>query len=142
MLHQSLPTFAGASRPQLLIPIPMPTFRQWRRGFNQADWIAQWLGKQLQLPVARALTYHQDSRLRQAQSNRATRLQNRQHSFALPERNQKLVSGKHIALIDDVMTTGSTLRSASKILKDCGACRVDLWIIARTAKSNGIQDKN
>jgi predicted amidophosphoribosyltransferase len=42
------------------------------------------------------------------------------------------VSGLHLALIDDVMTTGSTARLASRVLRDAGATRVDVWVLART----------
>jgi ComF family protein len=142
VINQALPFFNQAPRPQLLVPVPMPHRRQWLRGFNQANWICRQLANHLGIAMATPLRSNQTNRQRQAQSNRLKRRSNSQNAFSTPNRYQSLIKDKHIALVDDIMTTGSTLRSASKILKDSGACRVDLWIIARTAKINGKKDKN
>jgi len=125
-----------APLPDLLVPIPMQRLRQWRRGFNQTQWLARQLSRSLTVPVCQALDATPRKQTQTGQA-RSVRLKSKRHGFRIRPKNAALIHGKHIALVDDVMTTGATLRSASKILKDSGACRVDLWIIARTAKQNG-----
>ena len=134
-LRQNIQT-SEAPLPDLLVPIPMPRLRQWQRGFNQTQWLARQLSKSFNIPVCQAL-YAASTQQTQAGQPRKNRLKNKRHGFTIPMKKAVQLHGKYIALIDDVMTTGATLRNASKILKDSGACRVDLWIIARTAKQNG-----
>lgn len=138
LLKELLQSIEGAAAPlpELLMPVPMPRLRQWQRGFNQTQWLTGELSSALEIPVCQALKCNSNSQS-QARQNRAMRLNNKRHSFTLQTKALQQIKNRHIALIDDVMTTGATLRAASKILKDSGACRVDLWIIARTAKEHG-----
>lgn len=117
-------------RPELLLPVPQHPLRELHRGFNQAALIAAELSRMLQIPLS-------DQRIRklsltshQAELGRAERLANLRGSFALhgpvPER---------VALVDDVMTTGSTAREISRLLRAQGVRHIQVWVLARTPAS-------
>jgi ComF family protein len=122
----------GLPRPDLLLPVPLAAGRLRQRGFNQADMIAERLGRVLGLPVERSwLTRTRDNPAQQT-LDAATRRRNLRQSFALA--STAAVQGKHVALIDDVLTTGSTAEALSRLLKKAGASRVDVYCLARTPK--------
>ena len=114
--------------PDVLLPVPLHWTRSWTRGFNQCDVIAQHLHRQLQIPVL-----HCCRRLkrnpRQQGLKRKVRLRNLRRAFAVCGD----VTGKHIAVIDDVMTTGATVTELARCLLKAGATQVDIWVLARVA---------
>lgn len=121
---------AGLARPDLLIPVPLSARRQRHRSFNQAHMIARWLGHRLQLPVqAGAVLRSRDTPTQQGQSAQQRR-RNLKNAFIV--RRLDRLQGLHIALVDDVMTTGATARELSGLLLAAGATRVDLYLLART----------
>lgn len=120
----------GLAPPQYLVPVPLSAKRLRARGFNQAQLIAQWLTARLAIPTARHLlrrTRHTDA---QQGLDLAARQRNLQGAFRLAPHAQ--VEGLHLALIDDVLTTGATARALTQILKSAGARRVDVYCLART----------
>jgi len=121
-----------APRPQAFVALPLSPRRLAERGYDQAWELARQLGRQHGLPAhARALERRFDAPP-QARSSRAQRMRNLQGAFAVPARAQRLVEGRHLALVDDVMTTGASAREAARALRAAGAGRVDLWVVART----------
>jgi len=118
----------GVQRPDALVPVPLHWRRLLWRGFNQSELLAADLGRALGgIPVERML-----SRIRAtpAQSTLAAarRRSNVQRAFrALPGAAQ----ARSVALIDDVMTTGSTLNACARALKQAGVDYVEVWVIAR-----------
>ncbi|MDA7089021.1 ComF family protein [Pseudomonas sp. SA3-5] len=122
----------GLPRPDLLLPVPLAERRQRQRGFNQAALLAQWLGKQLHLPLQQHWLQRVIDTPAQQQLDAATRKRNLRRAFALAPNSQ--VSGLHLALIDDVLTTGATAESLARLLKQAGAARVDIYCLARTPK--------
>ncbi len=128
-----------APLPRLLVPVPLHT-RRWReRGFNQADCIARYAGHVLGIPMAR----HAVRRLRDTPSQTALdvaeRHRNVRDAFAVrgARQREKLQRANHVAVIDDVMTTGSTLAEMRATLLDAGVSRVDLWAVARSVRAPG-----
>jgi ComF family protein len=119
--------------PEALLPVPMHPIKQLHRGFNQAELIAHFLGKHLDLPV---LNHHLKKRKRtqvQASLKRDERLNNLKTAFeysGLPDKPPP----KHIAIIDDVMTTGATMTAIALCLKSAGVQQVDVWTLARTPR--------
>ncbi len=120
---------ADQQRPDLLVPVPLHWRRQLRRQFNQAAEIAHPVGQRLGIPVSSRIC-------------RRRRRTPQQRGLAARERRQNLrdafvvcgvIEDAHLTLIDDVMTTGSTLAELSKVLLRAGAARVDVWTVARVA---------
>ncbi|MCU1717776.1 ComF family protein [Pseudomonas sp. 5P_3.1_Bac2] len=127
-LHQRFSQ--GLSKPDTLLPVPLAPLRQRQRGFNQAELLGRWLAPQL------GITLHQHWLTRlvetpaQQQLDAATRKRNLRGAFALSAASQ--VKNRHIALLDDVLTTGATAQSLALLLKRSGAARVDVYCLART----------
>ena len=99
------------------------------RGFNQAEFIAQRLTRSLPIPCL-PLVKKTERTASQKRLKRKQRLVNLQSSFTIT----KALCHSHIALVDDVMTTGATAEVISKQLLAGGAKRVDVWTLARTPK--------
>jgi ComF family protein len=114
-------------RPDCVVALPLAPERQRERGFNQAREIAvpvaRRVGIPLAAPLSRVTAGPPQSRL---PWNR--RAQNVRGAFAV----SSPVQGAHIALVDDVMTTGATLAEAARTLIKAGAERVECWVVART----------
>ncbi|MBC3364942.1 ComF family protein [Pseudomonas sp. SWRI154] len=122
----------GLERPDALVPVPLATRRLRQRGFNQATLLARWLSESLQIPCEDNLLRRiQDTPAQQALDARA-RHRNLRQAFALmPE---ALFKNRHLALVDDVLTTGATAETLARLLLDAGAARVDVYCLARTPK--------
>ena len=109
--------------PQLLLPVPLHTGRLRRRGYSQALELARAMGRVLSLEVdtrsARRLRPTAD----QIGKSAAERRRNVKGAFSL--------DGRHIALVDDVMTTGSTLAELARACRKAGAARIEVWTAAR-----------
>lgn len=116
-------------KPDRIIPIPLHRARLRERGYNQALEIAR--------PIAKALGVSIDFRslqrvrptLPQTGLAMAARRKNVRDAFHLRDANS--VCGQSLALVDDVMTTGSTVQAAAKCLRAGGAGKVEIWVVAR-----------
>ena len=122
----------GLPRPDLLLPVPLGRKRLRSRGFNQAGMLADWLGNSLQLPVQERWLLRPQEGAHQQELDAAARKRNLCQAFALDER--AAVRGRHVALVDDVLTTGATAEALARLLLKSGAARVDVYCLARTAK--------
>ena len=117
-----------AGVPACLVPVPLHPKRLSWRGFNQSLELARFLGRELARPVcAEGLTRVRNTTPQSQLPGRA-RLSNLAGAFAGQER---LVAGKHVLLVDDVMTTGATVDTAARALRAAGAVRVDVVVVAR-----------
>jgi len=122
----------GGSLPQWVLPVPLAPQRLAERGYNQAWELAR--------RVARSLGCRADARLldrpltgaHQAELGLAQRLTNLRGAFVPKPSRQVSLHGQHVAVVDDVMTSGATLREAAAALRRAGAARVDAWVLART----------
>jgi len=116
----------------VLIPVPLSKAKLAARGFNQAWEIA----KQLDLPnsVKRApnLMICQRANAAQASLSRANRTASMQERFILKADAVTVIKNRHILIVDDVLTTGSTIHSLATTLKQSGAKRVTAWTMFRT----------
>jgi len=100
----------------VLVPVPLHPKKYKKRGFNQSELIAQGMAEVLQKPVSKDNLVREKFTSTQTRKNRYDRWQNVEGIFSL--RHPKEFSGKHILLIDDVVTTGSTLEAgAHELLK-------------------------
>ncbi len=112
----------------LVVPVPLSTWRMMRRGHNQAITLAAALSRALGIPLERRLLIR--TRHTQAQADLATSARRRNVAGAF--RCRRPIDALHIALVDDVMTTGETLTAASRALQDAGAVSVTLCVATRT----------
>ena len=116
--------------PQLLIPIPLHPRRLRQRGYNQSLELAKILSKQLSIPFcSKSLNRIKDSQP-QTSLPYKERAKNIQRAFKVV--NTMLPT--HIALIDDVLTTGHTANVAAKALRRAGVITIEVWTIARTIR--------
>ena len=120
--------FRGLPLPDALIPVPLHRARLRARGYDQALELAKPLARALDIP----LRDHALSRIRhtspQSELDARGRRRNLRGAFAAASKH---VLPTHVALIDDVMTTGATLHAAAFALRRAGANRVDAWVCAR-----------
>ncbi|WP_181297891.1 ComF family protein [Pseudomonas sp. Q2-TVG4-2] len=122
----------GLPRPDLLLPVPLARKRLRQRGFNQAQMLANWLSPVLNLPVRNELLQRTQDTQSQQELDAAGRRRNLRQAFALTDERQ--IVGRHVAVIDDVLTTGATAEALARLLKHAGAVRVDIYCLARTPK--------
>ena len=111
-----------------LVPVPLHWRRQWKRGFNQSELLAQAIARRTALPVVKALRRVHATQTQAGLSNTNRR---RNVAAAFRCRRAETVAGKKILLIDDVMTTGSTAAACALALKRAGARKVALLTVAR-----------
>ncbi len=102
----------------VLVPVPLHVSRQVDRGFNQADVVARHLGRRLDVPVARPARRVRATDSQATLSSRAKRHLNLRDAFALTD--PAAIRGRHVVVVDDVLTTGATLRSLAKALRPAG----------------------
>lgn len=122
--------FAAVSvpRPQALVPVPLHWRRRLGRGFNQSELLARDLSSALGgIPVSDVLVRRRATPA-QLGLPAAHRRGNVRGAFSvrLPG-----CTPEHLALVDDVMTTGATLEACALVLRRAGVARVDVWVIAR-----------
>lgn len=115
-------------RPDALIPIPLHRARLRQRGFDQALELARPLGRSLGVPVLEGALLRQKATQEQSRLGAIARRRNLKGAF---EARERLPLPRHVALVDDVMTTGATLRAAAVALHRAGVERVDAWVAAR-----------
>lgn len=114
-------------RPDVLIPVPLHATRLRERGFNQSLELARVLSRDMGVPTAPDRVQRIRATSAQAGLSLAQRRRNMRGVFVA----KADVSGAHVAVVDDVMTTGSTTGEMVRSLKAAGAARVDLWVLAR-----------
>ena len=132
LINQVTYRYVDDSFPDLLIPIPLHPDKEKLRGYNQAVLISQYLSSSLDIQICRHVLRKTRSTKSQAGLNKNERIRNLKNSFNIDRK--ELISTKHIALIDDVVTTKATVELCSKLLLASGASRVDIWCLARTPK--------
>jgi ComF family protein len=111
-----------------IVAIPMHWRKRWERGFNQAELLAQPVARRYGLKLASNLRRKRYTQS-QASLSEAGRRQNLKGSFAVARPDE--IAGKRVLLIDDVFTTGATLRAATAALKSAGVAKVSALTLAR-----------
>ncbi len=112
-------------RGTFLVPIPLSKERHYERGFNQAEVLAAMIGE----PVgALERQLHEE---KQSKKTREERLHRKENPFIVAKRFKEKVAGVDITIVDDIYTTGATVRYAAKALLDSGAKSVSSITIAR-----------
>jgi ComF family protein len=117
----------GIDLPELLMPVPLHAGRLQQRGYNQALEVARFISREFWLPLDRTSCIRHKATPEQAALPAKERGANIKGAFDVTGN----VRDKHIAIVDDVMTTGSTVTELAKALLRAGAGRVDVWVCAR-----------
>ena len=125
LLLASLATTAYP-RPECLIPVPLHPVRLRERGFNQALELARPLSQRLHLPLEPYAVQRCRRTRSQSELSGSARRQNMRHAFRLIAP----LPYQHVALIDDVVTTGSTLNELARTLRQSGVKTIQIWAVA------------
>jgi ComF family protein len=118
----------------IIIPVPLHKNKYRQRGYNQAELIAKSVARILNIPYCTDILIKNSETKSQSALARNERLSNIEGSFKVI--NEKVVYNKKILLIDDIITTGSTINQCSKVLKKAGAGYIIAGVIATTRKSS------
>jgi ComF family protein len=122
---QSFP-YLRSTHYDYILPVPLHKVRLRERGFNQSSVLANAIGKKLGLPFHEDIIIRQRNTPSQTKLDRRQRLQNVADAFRCPGR----VTGARILMIDDVITTGSTINSCCQALRKGGAAYIDVLALA------------
>ena len=120
--------FHALPLPDALIPVPLHRVRLRDRGYDQALELAKPLARALAIPLRDRALSRIRCTLPQSELDARGRRRNLRGAFAVAS---KVALPVHVALVDDVMTTGATLHAAAAALRHAGANRVDAWVCAR-----------
>jgi ComF family protein len=120
---------SDSARPERLIPVPLHPSRLRERGFNQATEIARHTGRVLGIALDTGSVRRPKRTEAQMGLNARARRANVRGVFDVCDAAR--IQGRHVAVVDDVVTTGSTVEELARVLKRSGAARVDVWALAR-----------
>lgn len=122
---------SGMELPHAIVPVPLHRTRHFSRTFNQAELLARQLGRALGIPVRGRLLARSRRTAAQSGLDAAGRRRNIRGAFRLSIPRERLPDHCHLALVDDVLTTGVTLAECSRTLRRAGAARITVWVAAR-----------
>jgi ComF family protein len=123
----------------LIVPVPLHPSRLRAREFNQSLLLADQLSRHLRRPVSITTLIRSISTEPQTALTRRERLRNLRRAFSV--RNADAIAGRHILLVDDVFTTGTTLHECARALRHAGAAVVSALTLARTVDSSLVPDR-
>lgn len=118
------------NKPNYLIAVPLSKKRLKERGFNQTELLAKWLSKSLAIPFIPNLLQRIIDTPPQQTLSAKERYKNLKHAFRLINPNP--LANQHIAIVDDVVTTGTTANTLATLCSQAGAKQIDIYAIART----------
>jgi ComF family protein len=124
-----LSALPGAT-PDLLLPVPLHRRRERERGYNQALLLSRRLERAWGVPVAADVLVRRGATAPQADLDAPARRRNVRGAFAVT--NPETILGRHVVLVDDVLTTGATAGECARCLLRAGASTVGVLTIART----------
>ena len=116
--------------PQLLIPVPLHSARLRERGYNQALELARPVAQRLKLPVDTTLCSRVRHTAAQSELHLKQRRRNVRGAFQVNDR----LRATHVAIVDDVVTSGHTVNEMARLLRSAGAERIEIWACARAAR--------
>lgn len=122
----------------LIIPMPLHPLKQLQRGYNQASYLAEGMGLSMGVKVERRAVRRARYTSSQAQTPMRQRASNVEDAFAV--HRAELLRGKHLLIVDDVLTTGSTVAAlCSAILRAVPDCRISVAVLAASRASLGVE---
>ena len=137
-LKQNIST-SDQELPEYIVPVAMHRSKKLKRRFNQAEFIAKELSHALNTPIINAFKKIKATP-DQHSLNRKQRIENLKGCFKVNSNSGILANNnkaiKHVAIVDDVMTTGTTANELSKLLKQYGVEKIEVWSLARTPRQS------
>lgn len=121
---------AAIEQPDVILPVPLHARRLAERGFNQSLEIGRVISRTLVCPVNYKLARRVRETEPQSLLPAGRRSENIRGAFAVPAQ----IHSKHIAILDDVMTSGATVNELARVLRKAGAKKVDVWVLARAGQ--------
>lgn len=121
-----------------IVPVPLHYVRLLSRGYNQSGWLAQALGQATGHKVAIDALKRLRHTSSQGGLNARARRRNVSGAFRLRKRWAERFNGANVLLVDDVLTTGATLRACTIALKQAGAARVDVLVLSRVVREEDV----
>lgn len=118
---------------EIIIPLPLFAAREKKRGYNQSTQIAIGLSQQLKIPVIEDSIMRVKKTETQTQKSRIQRWKNMESTFEI--RNPQKIYGKHILLVDDVITTGASLEACARVLSAIPGVRISIACLAHTVQA-------
>lgn len=124
--------------PSCILPVPLHRFRHFSRTFNQAELLARRVGKAVQAPVYGSILLRRRWTRAHSGLGASSRRKNIRNAFVCRIPAGAETRFQHVALVDDVMTTGATLAECTRTLKKSGIDRVSVWVPARTLEPHQV----
>lgn len=118
---------------EIIIPLPLFPDREKKRGYNQAGIIARGISEQLKIPVESDAVFRVKKTETQTRKSRVERWRNMESTFKVLD--PAAISGKHILLVDDVITTGASLEACARVLLDIPGIQLSIACLAHTVSS-------
>jgi ComF family protein len=112
----------------IIVPVPLHPNKLRKRGYNQSEWIARGMAAVLQKPVDVQNLFRAIENPTQTKKSVYERFQNTEGIFQL--KNPQLFENKHILIVDDVLTTGSTLEACALPMKNINGIKISLFTLA------------
>ncbi|MEO7057703.1 MAG: ComF family protein [Caldimonas sp.] len=122
----------------LLVPVPLAAARLRERGYNQAWQMARLIARRLRLAADPRLLLRVRETPHQLALPLEERADNVRGAFAVEPQRRSEVAGRHVAIVDDVMTTASTAAEIGRVLAQAGAASVSVWVFARTPRPGSV----
>jgi ComF family protein len=132
-MGESLKQSARFNDCEFIIPLPLYATREKKRGYNQASLIANGISQKLKIPVLDDVVSRIKKTETQTNKSRIQRWKNMESTFEI--RNSLKMSGKHLLLVDDVVTTGASLEACARVLLECPGVKVSIACLAHTVAS-------
>lgn len=135
MLARQLARAVQAQAPpvvDVLLPVPLAPRRLRERGYNQALLLARPLARRFGLRIAADALQRPVETPHQSALPREQRAANVRGAFLVDHAAAVALRGRHVAVVDDVMTTGATVGEVTRVLRDVGVASVQAWVFART----------
>jgi ComF family protein len=118
---------ADREKPRRLIPVPLHASRYRQRGFNQSTEIARTISRRLNIPLALRCCARVRSTPPQTELTAKRRQNNLKDAFQV----LRAPGADHVAIVDDIITTGATVNELARVLRTAGVRRIDVWACAR-----------
>ncbi len=119
--------YESAERPDCIVPVPLHPSRYCERGFNQSIEIARTVSRKLEVPLDLTSCRRNRNTAHQTNLPAKQRKKNMKNAFSVREP----FSAGHVAILDDVMTTGTTVNELAKTMVGAGVTKIDVWICGR-----------